>query len=343
MTCTRIIFGRTRRTPEGRALRRKNVIRGILLREASGESLRAGVVKSEDHDLFISGKRLFGSWGAALRTVGIDTQAVFGTRTWTRGKVIREIRGLRRRGVPLNYTYMQRMGHGLIHGAVKFFGSWRNALRAAGYEPAAVGCRLVAYTKSEVIQALHAQADARRPISQASMCPGSIIPATRRLFGSFRNAVRAAGLLYLVKEPIRWSKAETIKAVRERHRGDQPLHCLAVLRNHVRLYNYALKFFGTWRRALVAAGIDPTRVERKRPDWTPQTVISELRRKATEPPAKQISSIRPTSLVAACIRFFGSLEDAAAAAGVDPRLIAPRRGTCARAFFAKRGQLGHKA
>ncbi len=267
----RIFFGRTRRTPEGRAKRRANVIRGILLREASGGSLRAGVVKKEDHDLFISGTRCFGSWGAALRTVGIDPQVVSGFHVWTRQKVIREIRGLHRHGVPLNYTCMQRVGHGLIHGANKFFGSWRNALRAAGYEPSAVGCRLVAYTKSDVIQALHAQADARRPMTQNGMRPGSIVPATRRLFGSFKNAVRAAGLLYLVKEPVRWSRADTLKAVRQRQQIGEPLHCLAVLRSDIRLYGYALKYFGTWRQALVAAKIDPTRFERKRPDWTPQT------------------------------------------------------------------------
>ena len=307
---------------EGRA----DVIRGILRREMSGASVRATAVKREEHDLFVAAIRHYRNWGRAIQAAGLDAEAVSRKRTWTVQRVIQTIHKLDLQGVALNHGSVRKLDQGPIQAARKLLGSWDNALQAAGYDPANVRLVRRPWTKSEVIAAIRAQAAAGGPLTQNGMHPQSVRFAAIRLFGSFNAAVRKAGVQHLIAKHPRWSRGAIVKAIRARKQAGQRVNCMAVVKSNSSLYDAARRYFGGWPGALRAAGIDPDSVRGKPRPWTPKDVIRELRRRAAaNKPATCISSIRPVSLVRACITFFGSLEDAAAAAKVDPAKIGYRR------------------
>lgn len=308
---------------EGRA----DVIRGILQREVSGVSLKASVVKREEHDLFVAAIRHYRNWGRAIRAAGLDAEVVSRRRTWTVQRVIRAIHELDLQGVSLNHGSVRKVDQGPIQAARKLLGSWNDALRAAGYDPEDVRRQRRPWTKSEIIAAIQAQAATGAPLTQNAMHPQSARFAAIRLFGSFHAAVRKAGLQHLIAKHPRWSRRAIVKAIRARKQAGQRINCMAVVQSNPSLYDAARRYFDGWPGALRAVGIDPDSVRGKPRPWTPEDVIRELRRRAVAgQPAKCISSIRPVSLVRACITFFGSLEGAAAAAKVDPAKIGYRRG-----------------
>jgi len=304
---------------------REDVVRGILQRELSGASLKTAAVKAEDRALFVAAIRYFRIWGDALRAAGIDVEAVSGRRAWTRDRVLHMIRRLDREQVALNHGSVRKVDQGLVQAARKLWGSWDNALLAAGYDPLAIRVLRRPWTKSEVIAAIQAQAAAGGPLTQNGMRPTSIPPAARQLFGSFKAALRKAGVQHLVTKKPRWSRGRIVKAIRARKRAGKAINCVAVVKTDPTLYDAARRYLGGWNEALRAAGIDPDSVRRKPHPWTPEAVICELRRRAAAgQPAPCISSIQPVSLVRACITFFGSLEGAAADANVDPAKIGYR-------------------
>ncbi|MBM4018925.1 MAG: hypothetical protein FJ288_11450 [Planctomycetes bacterium] len=283
-------------------------------------------MKKDDHNLFVIAIRHFRAWGAALRTAGLDDEAVSGRRTWTGDQVIQAIHRFAREGIALNYASVTRVDQGLVIAAKKLLGSWDNALWAAGYDPLDIRRSRRPWTKSEVVAAIQARAAAGAPMTQKGMNSNSIPPAARRLFGSLKAALRKAGVLHLAGPFPRWSRTAIINAIHARLSAGKPLHCTAVVKDAPRLYDAARRYFQGWSHALRAAGIDPVRTRRKRRPWTPEDVTRELRRRAVAgQPATCISAIRPVSLVRACIVFFGSLENATAAAKVDPAKIGYRR------------------
>ena len=306
---------------------KEDVIRGILQRELSGRSLRTAAVKADNRPLFVAAIRYFRIWGNALRAAGVDVEAVSGRRVWTADRVLQLIQKAGSEGLALNEGAVRDADQGLVLAARKLWGSWDEALQAAGYDPADIRLQRHPWTKSQIIAAIQSQAADGAPLTQNSIRPESVRFAAKRLFGSFDAAVRVAGLGHLLTKHPRWSRKRIVKAIQARRQTGQPVNCLAVVNSDSRLYDAARRYLGGWPSALRAAGIDPDSVRGKPHPWTPKTVIRELRRRAaTGQPATCISSIRPVSLVRACITFFGSLEEAAAAAKVDPAKIGYRRG-----------------
>mgnify|MGYP006943670436 CR=1 FL=1 len=303
-----------------------DVIRGIFLREMSGASMRATAVEREEHGLFAAAIRHYKSWGEAIRTAGLDVEAISRRRTWTAQRVIQTIYAMGHKGIALNLRSVRKFDQGPIQAARKFFGSWDNALRAAGYDPLAIRLVRRPWTRSELIVAIQAHAAIRPVVTQNGLPSSGIVSAARRVFGSFKTALHRAGVGHQIHKFPRWSKAQVVKEIRQRRDTGQPIHCAGVIATRPRLYDAARRYCGGWSQALRAAGEDPIAIRQKRSPWTAEDVIAELRRRArSKQPATCMSYIRPASFVKACITFFGSLEAAAVAARVDPRKIGYHR------------------
>ncbi|MEO0098571.1 MAG: hypothetical protein ABIK99_05960 [candidate division WOR-3 bacterium] len=98
-------------------------------------SLTPSVVRQYDRKLLGAASRYFGSWHNALRAVGIDPEKVFWARRWRKERVLKEIRKLEKKGVKISTTTEVRKIFRPLHSAaIRFFGSWQNALRAAGID-----------------------------------------------------------------------------------------------------------------------------------------------------------------------------------------------------------------
>ncbi len=151
--------------------------------------------------------------------------------------------------------------------------------------------------------------------------------ASRRIFGSWRNAIIAAGIppeRVLTWE--RWSPARILSKIRLISRRRRPLTSDEIERRYHNLVSAARRHFGSWSKAVVAAGVDPAKLQRVVP-WSRERVIEAIltRTLRSEPLVARL--IEPRSLVDAGQRFFGSWRAAVSAAGVDPRAteLQPRR------------------
>lgn len=159
--------------------------------------------------------------------------------------------------------------------------------------------------------------------------------AARRIFGSWRNAILAAGI---TPEHVltwdRWSPARILAKIRAISRRQRPLTTDQVDRRYRNLASAARRHFGSWSKAVVAAGVDPGRMQRVI-RWTRERVIEAILTRALRSEPLVARLIDPRSLVDAGQRFFGSWQAAVAAAGMDPRAVVmpprrtkqPRRGT----------------
>jgi hypothetical protein len=75
--------------------------------------------------------RLFGSWPRALQAAGIHTRDVARYQTWDRNRIVSELRSRAQHGQPTASGAVQKSDPGLHAAAVRYFGGYRKALRAA--------------------------------------------------------------------------------------------------------------------------------------------------------------------------------------------------------------------
>ena len=203
------------------------------------------------------------------------------------------------------------------------FGTWETALKYAGVTVRGSYPRNQ-YTANAVLKEIR-----YRCTSQYSLSATHILRHNRRLydaarqhFGTWRKAMRAAGInLKGLKDTYKnCSKQELIQALHERKESGLPLAW-----THVCLENrgFALKVkhtFGSWRNALIAAGIPVVHLhEFDKEPWNKERIIKgihELHRKGKSLQCARVREKDP-SLVNAANRYFGGWENAVKASALE--------------------------
>ncbi len=313
-----------------------DVVRWILRLELDGQSLKSRVVRVHHPILFKVAHRHFRCWGDALRSAGIDAEVVANRRKWTIDRIVRTIRDLHRRGVALNYTSAVQADYGVVQMAAKLLGSWDQALRTAGYEPSRIRHVRRPWMRDEVLDLIRRRAAAGLSIKSYEVQPHSVEVASRRLFGSWRAALQEAGFGGVIRRWPVWTKVSVVEGILLRQESGAKLHCAAAAHEAKHLYEAARRLFGKWEHALEAAGIDPVTVRLRRPPWTPDTVLAELRRRASLGVLTTAPTLDPVSLTRACRKFLGGWVQAIEAAGLEFPGRARRRPSTSRRFFGRR-------
>ena len=98
-------------------------------------------------------------------------------------------------------------------------------------------------------------------------------------FGAWETALRYAGInVRRLEAHHRYTADRVIRSVQSYCRSRNSLTAIAVRRHEYRLYSAACRHFGTWRKALQAAGVDVTRLRsaKARPH-DKQKVVEDLR------------------------------------------------------------------
>jgi hypothetical protein len=143
-------------------------------------------------------------------------------------------------------------------------------------------------------------------------------------FGSYRKAVDAAGLDYtLIQQsvPGRWDRESVSRELRKLHRQKVPLHHASIERQRPDLVLAAYRYFGSYRRAVEAAGLGYEKIRiRPMPSWNKVRVVGQLRELKKKGEGLWNRAVRRTNpyLDRAAQRCFGSYERAARAAGIKP-------------------------
>src|SRR5829696_3524056 len=160
----------------------------------------------------------------------------------------------------------------------------------------------------------------------------SLVSAAAYHFGSYRRAVEGAGIEYteVIRRP-RWTKQSIIQLIKNARRSGDDLHWSAVTKRRDELGRAAFaslqpRLFGSWDRALHAAGLDADEVNRYR-KWNKNSIVFELRGRAKEHEPLNSGAVQrdDPGLHAAAVRHFSNYDAALRAARLDPQAVRARR------------------
>src|SRR5881394_2320520 len=184
--------------------------------------------------------RLFGSYAAALaascfgleegkrryRLKSIEprkkrTRTLRGPRRqWSSEEVIRELRD---RAQNKQELAQGKVGNPLLHAALRYFGTYANAVEAAGLEYESIRKRPARWSREDVIGKLRNldAAGVKLNYSRVKEKAYGIVPAIRREFGTIKRALKEAGVAYYPRK--KWSRRKILSALLKLHREGKSL------------------------------------------------------------------------------------------------------------------------
>jgi len=194
---------------------------------------------------------------------------------WSRELVLREILARDGASRPLRVGGEDGVGQALYQAGTRIFGSWSNALRAAGVAASRAQSH-ERWPPGRILSIIRGLARRGRPLRAGELKQrygGCLIPAARRCFGSWNKAVIAAGVdpQRLLRSPA-WTKERVLESILTRAFDDEPLGSRTVQPRT--LAHAGAKFFGTWAAALAAAGLND-RVSHPTPELSAAPGASE--------------------------------------------------------------------
>jgi len=179
---------------------RQNIIQAIKDAKRKGIDLHWSSVTRRRDELgkaaFASLQhRLFGRWEKALAAAGLDSDEVSRYRRWDKSSIVSDLKELDADGSSLSSGALQTEDPGLHAAAVRHFGTYDSALKAAKVDPSTVRQRR-AWTKQLVAKELKLVARQGVDVRASSLkrTHASLHSAATRLFGSLPAANAAAGI-----------------------------------------------------------------------------------------------------------------------------------------------------
>jgi len=190
------------------------------------------------------------------------------------------------------------------------------------------------WDKEQIVHALRKLHRSGAPLSYNALAKKkqALVSAAAYHFGSYRKAVSKAGIDYsAVTRRPRWDKPAIIQLIKQSHRRGEDLHWSAVTTRRDELGKAAFaslqpRLFGSWDRALHAAGLDADEINRYR-KWNKDSVLYVLRQRYRDHEPLNSGAIQreDPGLHAAAVRHFSSYDAALRAARIDPDKVRQRR------------------
>jgi hypothetical protein len=147
--------------------------------------------------------------------------------------------------------------------------------------------------------------------------------AGRKFYGTWEGAIKAAGIDYeTVRRKSFWSKKKIVAQIRQLKAAGERLNVSAAEKSHGGLVGAASVYFGSWRQAIKATGLDYAKIKRQK-EWSKPEIVSEIKRmKAAGVPLGTTIPIRKRYRIlhAAAVRYYGSWAAAMKAAKLEKLL-----------------------
>lgn len=314
-----------------RKLSKKIIIESIKYTHAKGDPLNSTIARKQLREVYYRAIKLFRSWRKAVEAAGIPYRAVAqrvlkGPRhSRSRDECIAAIREHYARGLPLQRSVANREVGWLVAASVEFFGTWDDALRAAGLDPSEIRGRplMRSWSKKRIIQILKWRKKAGLPLNSESIAESDVgfVHAARSVFGSYAAALRAAGLdpLEVQIHNVRMTREEITSTLQGRHAAGLSINSEALADEKMhRLLGSIKGEFGTYRKAIEASGFDYDSI-RKVKEWSRKKVIAQIRAIDTrgEPLNAGHIVVHYKDLHHAGENYFGSWRKAVETAGFD--------------------------
>lgn len=204
-----------------------------------------------------------------------------------------------------------------LYGAIRLhFGSIRVARLAIGIDQRT---RVGLWTRERVLAELRRLDRRGVPISTSRLrAERGLLGAIRNHVGTLREARALAGIPDPGRPPrptvpTQWDELEVVLTILQRVKTGQSLAS-----SHVpsALYSAARKYWGSWRRALEATGLDLDAIRLVRSAWTKTEVIATLRKLRRQCPSWTRMELCRSECRHGAEKLFGSLDAALVAAGI---------------------------
>ncbi len=251
-------------------------------------------------------------------------------RKWSREKIMEDIRTLAADGHSLSTRSMAELGYsGMVTTSYKpeYFGSWRNAIIEAGLDPKEVCRRKRKWTKEHILERIRQLHTSGEDLSHSAAKRNHqylvVVAINDRFFGSWRQAIEAAGIDYEeVSKHEYWDRERICERIRELHQAGESLSHEDAKRYHGALVSAASspRYFGSWGGAIRAAGLDYDQI-RKINRWTREKIIDTISGLHEQGQSVHNGNMRRLGyrglMEAACrTENFGSWAEAVRAAGI---------------------------
>lgn len=247
------------------------------------------------------------------------------TQTWHRDKILETLRVLHKQGRDLSYNAMARRNQALVSAANYHYKSYRHAVLMAGIDYALIR-KKPTWTEAKIVSVIRKAYTAGMDLSWRSVYErrdllgrAGAAAVHKHLFGSWPAALRAAKLNpRTVARYRRWTRDGIVRELQTRSKRRWAVNAGVIQRTLPGLYGSAVRLFGSYNRALRAAGIDPTRIVQRR-DWNRSKVLVALRDFAGRHEGVSRSLLRQqdSGLMRAMLLHFGTIHRAAGIAGVN--------------------------
>jgi hypothetical protein len=145
--------------------------------------------------------RLFGKWSRALQASGLDADEISRYRHWDRNTIVFELKSRSKDKELLNSGALQEEDAGLHAAAVRHFGGYDSALRAAKLQPERIRQRKK-WNKAAVIQSIKSVGRNGKRLADSDVRKDwpALYGAAVRLFGAYTTARSAAGVKFKRKK-----------------------------------------------------------------------------------------------------------------------------------------------
>jgi hypothetical protein len=252
---------------------------------------------------------------------------------WNKEKIIERVKALYKKGEDLSYNRMARQHQGLLAAANYHFGSWGDAVDAAGVDYANEVRKIPKWSDDRIIAAIRKAHKDGADLSWTSVTKDRRYSALAyaairdNQFGSWDEALAAAGVdPREVRRYEAWSEDKIVAKIKDRAKAKKPLNSKAMQDEDSKLFNAALNYFGGWDKALEAAGIAPETVYKRR-RWNTDIIKAEIKalNKAGEDLAAPNMRKNHSSLYSAACKYFGTWTAAREACGIKKNFHRHRR------------------
>jgi len=243
---------------------------------------------------------------------------------WSKEKITDQIKGLYKKDEDLSYNRMAREQQGLLAAANYHFGSWAEAVNAAGIDYEGQIRKIPKWTRERIIQTIKQAWKDKADLSWTSVTKNKKYSAMAyaairdNQFGSWDAALKGSGVdPTKVRRYEAWDEDKIVRNIKSRAKRKKPLNSKAMQDEDSKLFNAALNYFGGWDKALVAAGIKPEDVYKRR-RWSADLIKKEIKRlhRAGDDLAAPNMRANHSSLYSAACKYFSTWTAAREACGI---------------------------
>ena len=316
---------------------REIVVRHILKRHRGGEKLSSDYMQKNHRSLYMAACFHWGGWKQAIQGAGLKYSEVRVKKAahkvvWNEEIIVRTILFLNTQGEPLNSNYVQTKHPLLYRATYVYFDGWAQAVTVAGLDYSSLRKKkpMRIWSKKAIVAEV-----LRRSREGLSIRGGEVTNEDRGLYhaalrhfgkNGWAKARMLAGFAPIDPVPWEvWSKKTVVKEILRLHKNGVSLNAGALGKTYGYIRSAGEKSFGSWGKAIDAAGLDYLKICKNKPKgwWTKALLIvaiQSLEKQGVRLNSKSVQ-VSHGGLFASAIRKekFGSWSQAVEAAGIDYR------------------------